>query len=106
MDTGSILVIHFVELINKANTLVSKDQCATLEDPFSRNGVFVDASSQADCACALTRRVDNTMENLFDVFKELRLGSTRVSQKQDVDVTPDPVFASYVLGLTSEHSER
>ena len=38
------LVVHFIELVNKTHSLVSKDKRTPLQGPFTRDGVFADRS--------------------------------------------------------------
>ena len=102
----TILVIHLIELIDEAQALISQHQCSTLECPLSRDGVFMDTGSETDCRGTLTSGVNAAVEHLLHVLKELRLGSTGVSQEQNVDVTSDAMLTVDVLGFTAEHCQR
>jgi len=42
---------------------------------------------------------------LFSVLQELRFGSTRISQEQDITVSTDSVFAVNILSFSTEHSD-
>lgn len=42
VDADPILVIHLVELINQADTLVSQHQSTSLQCPLSSDGVLLD----------------------------------------------------------------
>ena len=106
MDTGSIILIHLIELINEADTFVGEDESSTLKCPFSSDGVFVHTSCQTDSTCALSCRVDNSVVDLLDVLEELGLSGTGVTEEQHVDVATDPMLLVHVLGLASKHSQQ
>jgi len=80
MNRGSVLVIHLIELIDEANTLVSKDKCSSFESPFFRDWVFVDSCSETNSTSSFTCGVNTPVEDLLNVLQELRLGCTRISQ--------------------------
>lgn len=106
MDTGSIVLIHLIELIDEADAFVGKDESSTLKCPFSSDGVFVHTSCQTDSTCALSGRVNNSVVDLLDVLEELRLGGTGVTEEEHVDVATNPMFLVHILGLASEHSQQ
>jgi hypothetical protein len=45
------------------------------------------------------------VEGLLDILKELRLGHTRITDEENVEVASDSMLALDVLGLTAEHGE-
>ncbi len=106
MNTGPIIIIHLVKLINQADSLVCQDERASLKRPFASDRVLVNTRSEADRTGAFTSCVNHSVVNLLDVFEELRLGCTGVSKKQHVDVATDSVLVVDILGLTAEHGQR
>ena len=105
VNGGSILVIHFIKLINKTNSLISQDQCSSLKCPFLSDWISMHSSSQTDSTCSLSGSVDYSWEDLLNILEELRLGSSWVSQEQTVDVSSDLMFATNILGHSSKHSQ-
>lgn len=81
VDTSSVLLVHLIELVNKADTFISKNECSSFKRPFSCDGVFVDSSSETDSTSSFTSGVNNTMVELLCVLKELRFSSTWISQE-------------------------
>lgn len=65
----------------------------------------MDTCSETYGRGALACGVDTAMEYLLHILKELRLGSTRVSQQQHVNVAPDSVLSAYILGFASEERQ-
>lgn len=64
------------------------------------------SGSEADSTRSFTCRVDDSVVDLLDVLEELRLGCTRVTKKEHVDITTDPVLIVDILGLATEHGEN
>jgi len=98
-----ILIVHLIELVDEAQPLVSEDERATLQRPLTSDRVLVHARRQTHCGGTLASGVHAAVEDLLDVLKELRLGSTGVSKKQHIDITTNSVLSVDVLGLTSKH---
>lgn len=71
MDGRSILIVHLVELVNKADTFVSENQSSSFQDPFLRYWISVNTSSETYCTCTLASCVNNSWEDLLDVLEEL-----------------------------------
>lgn len=105
VDTGSVLLVHLVELINQADTFISQYESTSFKSPFSSDGILVDSSSQTHCTRSLTSSVHYSVVELFSVLQELRFGSTRISQEQDITVSTDSVFAVNILSFSTEHSD-
>ena len=62
-------------------------------------------SGETDSTCTFACGVDNAMIDFLDVLEELRLGGTRISKKQHVDITTNAVLFVDVLRLASEHGK-
>ena len=105
MDRGSILVVHFVKLIDEANSLVGQHESSGFEDPFTRNGVSMNSCCETNCTSALTGGIDDSGEDLLDVFQELGFGSSWITEEKTVDVTSDLMLSTNILWDTSEHGE-
>ena len=41
VNADSVLIVHLVKLINKAHSLVCKDQSSTLKSPFPGDGILL-----------------------------------------------------------------
>lgn len=105
VNTCSVMLVHLVELIDQADTLVSKYQGSSFENPFLSDRVLVDTSSETDCTSSFSSSVYDSVVDLLDVLKELRLGGTRVSEKQHIDVASDSVLTVPIFGFSSEHGQ-
>ena len=105
MDTGPIIVVHLIKLINEADSFIGEDECSTLERPLTSDWVSMHAGRKTDGACTFTCRVDDAMVDLFDVLEELTLGCAWVSEQEHINVTTDSVLAVHVLGLTAKHGQ-
>ena len=105
MDGSSVLVIHLVKLINETNSLVSQNKSSRFKCPLLSDWVSVRSSSKTHCTSSLSSSVDHSWENLLYVLEELRLGSTRVSEKKNIDVSSDFVLATNIFGHSSKHSQ-
>jgi len=105
MDGSPVLVIHLIKFINQADPSVCQDQGASLQCPLPSHRVLVDASSQPHSTGAFPSGIDAAVEDLLHVLQELRLGSSRVSQEQHVDVPSDPVLSSNIFGFSAKHGE-
>lgn len=81
VDGCSVLVVHLVEFVDQASTLVSKHERTTFQSPFSRKRISPDTSSETDGRCTLTCGEHGTVSSVFDVFEHLRLCSTRITQE-------------------------
>jgi hypothetical protein len=93
VDGSTILVIHLVELIDKAKTLVSKNESTTFKCPLASDRIFVNTSSKTDCRGSLTSSVDASMEDLLHILEELRLGGAGVSKEKAIDITSYSVLS-------------
>lgn len=80
-------VAHLVKFINAANPLVRQHQCTTLQHHVSRLGVFAHIRCQTNSTAATAAGVNAAWGELVDIGEQLRLGHTRVTHQQDVDVT-------------------
>lgn len=80
VDTRAISLVHFIELIDEAETSVGQDKGTTLESPLASDRVFVDTSSQTNSTSTLTSCVNDTREKLLHVLEELRFGGTWVTE--------------------------
>ena len=99
------MVVHFVELIDKANTFIGQNKSSGFEDPFTRNGVSMNSCSETDGTCAFTGGINDSGEDLLNVFQELGFGSSWVTEKKAVDVTSDLMLSTNILWYTAEHGE-
>jgi hypothetical protein len=95
-------IVHLVELVDKTVTLVREHERSTLERPFPRDRVLAHARRQTNRGRPLASREDGSVRGLLDVLEELRLGSARVSQQENVDVPSEAQLAVDVLGNAPE----
>ena len=105
MDTGPVIVVHLIKLVDEADSFIGEYKCSTLERPLSSDWISVYTCRKTDSACTFTSCVDNSMVDLLDVLEELTFGSTWVSQQKHIDVTTDPVLVVNVFGLTAKHGQ-
>jgi hypothetical protein len=68
VDWCSIVVVHLIELVNKAYSTICLDHGSCLESPFSCLMVLLDTCSQTDSWSSLTGRIHNSMEWLLDAL--------------------------------------
>lgn len=54
MDGHSVLVVHFVELIDEAHSFVGQHQGSALESPFFCDCILLDCCGQTHSTCALS----------------------------------------------------
>ena len=54
MDGHPVLVVHLVELIDEADTLVCQHQSTALQSPLARDGILLDRSRQTHRTGTLT----------------------------------------------------
>ena len=106
VDGGSVLIVHLVKLIDQADSFVSQNQSTCLKRPLLSDRISVHSSSQTHCTSSLSGSIDDSWEYLLYVLEELRLGSTWVSEQEAVDISPDLVLATNILGHSSKHSQR
>jgi len=87
VDCHSINIVHLVKLVNAHDATVSEHHRAGFEMPVV--GVLVDCNSrrQTDTRRATTCRIDCKRSDVHDVAEQLTLGSGRVTDHHDVDVT-------------------
>ena len=102
----SILIVHFIELIDEAHSLISKNKGSSFEHPLLSDWILVDTSSETNGTRSLSSGVHNSWENLLNVFQELRFGSSWVSKQEHVDISSDFVLSSNILMNTSKHCKR
>lgn len=69
--------------------------------------ILLDAGREPHRTGSFAGGVDTAGEGLLDVFQELRLGGSGVSQHQNIDVPSDLVLAVLCLfALAAEHGQR
>jgi hypothetical protein len=105
VNGGSVLVVHLVELVNQTSTSVCENKRTTFQSPFSRKRISPDTSSETDSRGTLTSGEDSTVGCVFNVFEHLGLRSTRVTEKEDIDITSHGVLALCHLCNTTEERE-
>ena len=105
MDRGSIFVVHLVKLVDQANTFVSQYQGTSFESPLTSHWISMYSRSQSYSTCSFTSGVDHSWIDLLNILEELRLGCSRVSEKQHVDITSNLVLSSNILRNTTKHGK-
>lgn len=106
MDSCLVGAVHFVELVNAANSVVSKHQSSCLDAHIS---ILIPGNSgrQACGTGRLAIGIDAPGDKLVDAFEKLRFGSGRIAYNEDVDVAPDiDLVASSDLVNTGEELEQ
>jgi len=100
-----VCIVHFVELVDEASSVISQNECPSFQRPLARDGVLADTGRKTDGRRTLTRCEYRSMCGLFDVLEELRLCSTRVAEKKDVDVSTNTKLIVNVLCDSAEQGE-
>ena len=104
MDTGPVLVIHLVELVDEADTLVGKHKCTTFQSPLACDRVFMNTSRQSDRACTFACSIHYSVINFLNILEELRFGSSWVTKQKHVDISSDSVLPVHIFRLSTKHS--
>ena len=60
VDGGPVLVVHLVELVYEADSLVGEHHRSSLERPLLGDGIFFDRSRQPDRRSSLSRSEDGS----------------------------------------------
>ena len=89
MENGSAVLVHFVELIDTTDTLITKNNGTRLEYELLGLGILGHVGSQTDCGAALAGGVDASGRDLVHVVEDLRLGSRGVTDEEAVDLVPE-----------------
>ena len=71
VDRRTISIVHLVELVDQAGSLVGQDQRATLQGPFPRNRILAYTRGETYRGCTLTGREHRSMCGFLNVFEEL-----------------------------------
>ena len=79
-------ISDLVKLVDAANAVVGKDKGTSLKNQLSRFRVLGDVGSQTDSRRAFAGSVLRPGHQVEDVLQQLRLGGTRISAEQDVDL--------------------
>ena len=85
VDCCLILQVHFIELINTADTVIGEHQSPSLNAHIPVL-VFSDTGSETGSTGGLAVGVDTPGHEFIDAFQELRLGSGGVANNQNVDM--------------------
>ena len=87
VDSDSVFVSHFVELINTHDTSVGQNHGTSFQVEFAGCCVSLHGCSQTSRRRTFTRRIDGNGRYFFRELEKLGLCSTGVSEKQDVNVS-------------------
>ena len=79
VDTGSILIIHLVKLIDQAGSPVRKHESTTFKRPLRSQRIAAYGCCQANSGRPLASCEYCSMSSLFHVLQHLRLCRTRIS---------------------------
>ena len=100
-----ICVVHLVELVDQAGALVSKDKRAAFQCPFTCDGVLAKTGRQTDGGGTLTCSKDGSVCSLLNIFEELRFHSSRVAEKEYVDISANAEFVVDIFRNAAEERE-
>ncbi len=87
MNSGLVLDIHLIKLIDAANTVIGKHQGTSLNAELSSLRVFTHRGCQTGRVRGFTTTVDGSGQELADILKELTLGCRWVANDADVNIT-------------------
>ena len=103
MDSNLIFDVHFVEFINAADSVISKHESSCLDTEVSSFWVLEDTSSETCSTWSLSTSVDSSWQEGANILKELRFGSSWVTNDADIDVSSK---LDSLLGLLLDSSEK
>ena len=87
VDRCLILRVHLVELVDTADSVISKHQRSRLDAVLTSLHVLAHGCSKTCCGGTLTRRVDCSGQELLNVLEELRFCGGWIAHNADVYVT-------------------
>lgn len=103
VDSHLILNVHFVELINAADAMVSEHKRTSFDTKFTSLRVLAHRCGQTSRIGGLTATVDRAGQELADVLEELRFARSGVAHNANVDVTSKlNVVMSFLLDSSKE----
>ncbi len=105
VNGSPVMFIHLIELINQTDSFVGQNKCSRLKYPFVASEILFDTCCETDSRSSLTSCIDTPVEGLLDALEELGLGSSRVSDHEDIDIPSNLVGALSNLLHSSEHSQ-
>ena len=79
---------HFVKLVDAANAIVGEDERARLQHQLACVDVFGDVGGETDGRRTLARSVLPARHQAIHSRQQLRLRSSRIAAKQDVNFRP------------------
>lgn len=105
MNGGSVLFIHFVELIDQTDSFIGQNKSSSFQRPLLSDWVSVHSRSETNGTCSLTSGIDDSWEDLFNVLEELRLGCSWVSEKKAINISSNFMLSSNIFWNSSKHSQ-
>ena len=80
-------VDHLIKLVNEAEPFIGEHEGARLERPLPRDRRPLNVGRQTDGRRSLARREDGAGGDLLHVLEKLRLGRSRVTADQNIQIT-------------------
>jgi len=80
VNRSTILFIHLIELINKAEAFISQDHCSSLQFPLACLIILFYTSCQSHCRCTFASGINTAVENFLKTLKELWFGDSRITK--------------------------
>lgn len=102
MDRRAVAIVHLIEFIDTADTIIGQHQRTTLEDHLVGNRVTHDGGGETNARRPATGGVDSSRGDLADVLEQLRFGHTGIPHEADVDVTSDSHTVAHLLGGSTD----
>ena len=103
MDSYLIFDVHLVEFINATDSVISKHESSCFDTEVSSFWVLKDTGSETSSTGSLTTCVDSSWQEGANVLKELRFGSSWVTNDADIDVSSK---LDSLLGLLLDSSKK
>jgi len=101
-----ILDVHFVELINTADSVIGQHESARLDHKLIRLLISGHGRGQTSGRRRLTTRVDGSGRKLFHLRQEVGLGRGRITHYTNVNVTAKASALQGLLGHAPEQHEH
>ena len=79
MDGSSVLLAHFVKLVDQTNAFISQNQSASLKFPLLRVAVLPYRCRKPHRRCASARCVNASAEYFLQTFEKLGFGDAWIA---------------------------
>ncbi|KAH3664119.1 hypothetical protein OGAPHI_004833 [Ogataea philodendri] len=97
VNSSPVRLLHLVELINTADTIVGQHQGTSFQNHLVGDWVSHHGCSQSDSRRTFTGSVHTSWSDGRDGLEQLRLGDSGISHQQHVDITSNSHSVAHLL---------